>query len=426
MSEVHRELAARTDFRRAVRLLRQAREHTLAGHQPDIEHLAAIVRSHRRLAQQGLDPARGANVRALSIAQLERRRHESELAGLIPALRKAFERADHSQVTTVHDPDGWVLWRFGTARALRNADSLGLSEGACWREDAVGTTAAGTASVIRGGLLCIAREHYVASHHPFACAATPLFDAWDRRLLGVLNATTLAEMTHPNTLSMVELAARLAEELARKAADHKLRTLREAAGPTLFRLGTPAVLTDHRGRVAMSHRVALKRQVLTPPTQVPNQPFEYSPLGGWWVMERFSTGLLWRPASAEPAPLTRVELDVHQPSQWSLTVHGVGTSTRYNVTKRHVEVLFLLTCTPAGSNTAELAQDLYGGFTAKSTVRSLFSRIQKEFGRDLFDSEPYRFKDHLDVRVHKPDNPAELLPFSTAPAICRIRAGTVS
>lgn len=426
MSDMHREPAARTEFRRVVRLLVQARENTMAGHQPDIEHIVAIARSHRRLAQQGLDPARGAGVRALSIEHVEKRRRESGLTGLIPALRKALERIDHWQVTTVHDPDGWVLWRCGTARALRNADSLGLIEGACWGEDAVGTTAAGTAAVVRGRSLCIAREHYVASHHPFACAATPLFDAWDRRLLGVLNTTTLAEMTHPNTLSMVELAARLAEELARKADDHKLRTLREAAGPTLFRLATPAVLTDHRGRVAASHRVALKRPVLTLPTQVSDQPFEYSPLGGWWIIERFSTGLLWRPASADPAPLTRVELDVHQPKKWSLTVHGLGTSTRYNLTKKHVEILFLLACTPAGRTAAELVQDLYGGFTAKSTVRSSFSRIQREFGRDLFDSELYRFKDHLDVRVNKPDNLAELLPFSMAPVICRIRAGTIS
>jgi transcriptional regulator of acetoin/glycerol metabolism len=59
----------------------------------------------------------------------------------------------------------------------RIADSLELFEGACWREDAVGTNAAGTALIERRGLLCIANEHYVASHYPFACAATPLYVA---------------------------------------------------------------------------------------------------------------------------------------------------------------------------------------------------------------------------------------------------------
>jgi hypothetical protein len=121
-----------------------------------------------------------------------------------------------------------------------------------------------------------------------------------------------------------------------------------------------------------------------------------------------------------------VELDVRQPMRWSLTVHRAGTSLRYELSKRHVEVLFLLAWLPAGRTAAELVQDLYGGFAATGTVRSLFSRMRNEFGHELFHSEPYRFRDHLDVTVNKPDNLAELLPFSTAPAICRIRAGPIS
>ncbi|MDQ2880034.1 MAG: hypothetical protein M3Y48_01945 [Actinomycetota bacterium] len=411
-----------TDLRREVRRLLQARANTLPGHRADNEQVLAIARSHYRSARKGLDPDRGAGVRILSAAQLERRRRESGLAGLIPDLRMIAERGDRWQLTTVHDLDGWVLWRFGAAETLHLGDSFGLIEGACWREDAVGTTAAGTAAILGGGLLCIDREHYVASHHGFTCAATPLFDGWDRSLRGVFNATTLASMTHRNTLVMVELAARSAEERARNADDLKLRAMGEAAGRTLSRFETPAVLTDHRGRVAASHRITLKHQVLQLPTQVSNQPFVYPRLGGCWVVEPFSTGLLlWRPASADHTPPpTRVELDVHQPTRWSLTVHGDGTSTEYNLTKKHAEIFFLLAWTPAGRTSAELGQDLYGGFAARSTVRALLCRVQKEFG-PMFDSEPYRFKDHLEVKVSIPGNLGELLPFSSAPAICRIR-----
>lgn len=339
----------------AARLLLQVREDTLPGCRSAIEDIKAIVRSRHRLAQKVLDPAHGADMRALSDEQLTRHRRESGLTDHIPALRKDLADCDHSQVTTVHDAAGWVLWRFGSAQALRNGESLGLVEGASWREDAVGTNAAGTALIECRGLLCIAREHYLASHHPFACAATPLRDAGGQQLFGVLNATTLAKMAHPNTLLMVKMAARAVEDRIRKAHNDKLASLREAPRAT------------------------------------------------------------------------SVELDVRQPARWSLTVHRAGTSTRYDLTsKKYVEILFLLAWTRAGRRTTDLVQDLYGGFAEKETVRGYFFRMRQEFGDDLFHSNPYRFADHLDVSLNKPDDLAALLPFSTAPAIRRIHASRIS
>lgn len=406
-----------------MKRLLQARENTLGRRRSDHKEVLAIVRSHHRLARKQLDPARGAGMRHLSVEELEKRRREPDLAELVPAIRQALEDGDDSQVITVHDPAGWVLWRLGSVTALGIADALGLVEGACWREDAVGTNAAGTALIERCGLLCIANEHYVAAHHPFSCAAAPLYDAWDqRRLLGILNVTTLKKNVHANTLTMVELAARLVPSQARKAHEDKLTPLREVALLTLHRFGTPVVLTDGCGHVVESRRIARKHQLLPLPTQVRDQPFDYPLLGGRWVVEPFMAGWLWRPAGAGSLPATRVELDVREHTRWSLTVHKAGTSMSYDLSKRYVEILFLLAWSPAGRTSAELVQDVYGGATTTETVRSLFSRMRKEFGRELFHSEPYRFRDHLDVMLNKPDDLAELLPFSTAPAIRRIRA----
>lgn len=410
------------EFGRTVRRLLQKRENTLGSRQPNLEEVSAIVRSHHRLAQQSLDPARGAGLRPLSVAELEKRRRESDLAEFIPVIRQALQDGDDLQVITVHDTAGWVLWRFGNVKALTITNLLGLFEGACWREDAVGTNAAGTALIERRGLLCIAHEHYVASHYPFACAATPVYDAWDsRRLIGILNVTTPKKNAHANTLTMVELAARLVPGQVRKAHEDKLAPLREAALPTLYRLGTPAVLTDDCGHVVEPQKIALKHHLLPLPAQISDQPFDCPVLGGRWVIKPFRSGWLWQPAGESCLPATGVELDVRQPTRWSLTVHRAGTSWSYNLSKRHVEALFLLAWSPAGRTAAELVQDLYGGSAKTETVRSLFSRMRKEFGNDLFDSEPYRFRDHLDVTLHRPDDLAELLPFSTAPAITRER-----
>ena len=409
-------------FCRAVKPLLQAREYMLPGGPPARAEVEAIAWSRHRLAQTGFDPDRGPGMRTLTSAELEKRRRESRLADLIPALLRAPQGDDHSQVTTVHDSAGYVLWRFGSDEALQKANSLGLVEGACWAEDAVGTNAAGTALIARRGLRCIAEEHYVVSHHGFACAATPLYDAWDQRLLGVLNATTLKENAHPSTLTIVELRARLVEEWARKAHEAEFTALRETARPALLKLGTPAVVTDRCGHLVDSQNIVGKPPVLLP-SPVHDQPFECPQLGGWWVTERLGSCWLWRPTGADPMPATRVELDVRHPTRWSLTVHWSSTSIRYELTStRYVEVLFLLARMPKGRQAPELEQDLFNGFTADGTVRSLFSKMRQKFGHELFHSNPYRFRDHLDVRLNMPDDIADLLPLSTAPAICRIRA----
>lgn len=263
----------------------------------------------------GFDPNCGAGKRTLGSAELEKRRCESQLADLIPALLRAPRGGDHLQVTTVHDSAGWVLWRFGSDDAVQNADSLGLKEGACWAENVVGTAGVPVALIERRGLRCIADEHYTVSHRGFACAATPLYDPWDQRLVGALNSTTLKENAHPNTLPMVELLARYVEERARQAHEAEFAPLRELAWLTLPKLGTPAVVTDRCGHVVESRKIIRKPLVLLLPTPVHDQPFECAALGGRWVIDRLGPGWLWRPIDANPMPATLVELDVHQPAQ---------------------------------------------------------------------------------------------------------------
>ena len=405
----------------AQRLLRM-RENMLPGHRADIRDVVAIVRSRRRSVRQCADPARSTDVSRLDLAERVKRCRESGLADLNPRLSSIFRRGNDLHVITVHDLDGWVLCRYGSNQAQEIADVLGLVEGACWAETAVGTNAAGTALIEDRGLFCLAHEHHADSHHPYFCAATPLHDPWNRRQLGVLNVTTLVESATPDTLLLVELAARYAEQEAAKTYAHQLMLLREAAASTLSTLGTPAVITDRRGRVAAAPLITRRPRELPFPTGL-DQPFECSQLGGWWVVEPFRSGWLWKRVDADHTSMTRVELDVRQPTRWSLTVHGGGTSTPYDLSKKCAEILFLLARTSVGRTAAELAQDLYGDSAKKETVRVLIRRVRKLCG-GLLDSEPYRFKDHLEVTVKKPDDLADLLPSSAAPTICRIRAGT--
>jgi len=93
--------------------------------------------------------------------------------------------------------DGRVLWRDGSSRVRRKADGLGFVEGARWDEDTVGTNAIGTAIVARRPVQVYSAEHFVRTHHPWTCAAAPLHDPRNGRLLGVIDVSGPASTVWP-------------------------------------------------------------------------------------------------------------------------------------------------------------------------------------------------------------------------------------
>jgi transcriptional regulator of acetoin/glycerol metabolism len=206
-------MAAGEDPRHYARLVAMMREATLSGTRPPCLPRPVIADSWRRMARLGLDPDHNEHAPLLSSDELEKRRRESGLAEALPVLRNGLvgfaEEAGHIMV--VADDQGHVLWRQGSATIRRQADDLGLTEGANWHEDSAGTNAAGTTLVARRPVQVFSAEHYVRTHHPWTCAASPLRSPRDGRVLGVVNIANPASTFHPTTLALVDAVAQLAE-----------------------------------------------------------------------------------------------------------------------------------------------------------------------------------------------------------------------
>ncbi|WP_234430716.1 helix-turn-helix domain-containing protein [Streptomyces sp. NRRL F-4489] len=412
------------DIRETARRLAVVHEGVLAGDPPEAGReapRAVIGESWRRVLDRGVDPERGRDQRPLSVAELESRRQRSQLAAVLPVLGGGLlPTADAAQqIMVVTDAEGRVLWREGSAPIRRMADRLGFDKGADWTEGTVGTNAIGTALVARSPVLVHSAEHFVRSHQQWTCAAAPLHDPRDGRLLGTVDLSGPAHSFHPTTLALVSAVARLAEGELRARHHAALERLRASAAPVLARLGGRALAVDPHGwtaavaGMAPPARVALPKKPAAGPLWLPRYGMcALEPLPGGWLIR------LGRP---EPVPGPhRVVLDLGGPGEPAVTVSGPAGGWSHPLTPRHAELLFVLAAHPGGRSAAELARDLFGDGGRTVTVRAEMSRLRRHLAGVLA-HRPYRFADGVEVELRLPDRPLELLPHSTAPAVLAAR-----
>lgn len=176
------------------------------------------------------------------------------LARVFPLLDDVLGQAarDCDAIMAVSDEAGQLLWVCGAPAALRRAEQIGFVEGSNWDERLAGTNAPGLALRLDQPTQVTAAEHFRRSVQQWSCAATPIHDPTDSRLLGVLDITGGDSIVVPQTMAMVRAAARLAEsELAR---EHLLPTPEVRPGharvtvETLGREELLLAIDDGRGR----------------------------------------------------------------------------------------------------------------------------------------------------------------------------------
>ncbi|MFD8544123.1 GAF domain-containing protein [Streptomyces sp. NPDC059649] len=414
------------EIRATARRLATAREATLAGGAaggPAESPRAVIGESWRRALDSGVDPDAEPPQQPLPVAELEHRRQKSQLAPVLPVLNEGLLAAADAaqQIMVVTDAEGRVLWREGSAPVRRMADRLGFDKGADWTEQVVGTNAIGTALVARRPVLVHSAEHFIRSHHQWTCAAAPLHDPRDGRLLGTVDVSGPAHAFHPTTLSLVSAVARLAEGELRTRHHRALERLRSSAAPVLARLGGQALVVDPNGWVVgvtgltPPDRVALPRAPEAGPLWLPRYGMcALEPLPGGWLIR------VGR-AERESAP-TRVVLDVSRRDGSTITVSGPAGSWSHELSPRHAELLFVLAAQPQGRTAAELAQDLFGDAGRTVTVRAELSRLRRHLGSVLA-HRPYRFAEGVEVELRLPARTGRLLPHSLAPAVAAARRG---
>jgi hypothetical protein len=393
---------------------------------------AEISASWARALRHGVDPDGGSAAEPLSAAELAERRRASPLAALLPALRDGLApaAAPPRHILLVCDAEGRVLWRDGGLAAAgrgRTADRLGFAEGAGWAESSAGTNAIGTALVTGRPLRVHSGEHYVRRLRRWTCAAAPLHDPRDGRLLGVVDVTGPAADAHPVTLSLVSAVARVAEHELRAAHWQALAGLRAIGAPLLARLPGRAVVVDAYGWTAAvtgmpaERRLALPAGVRGGRVWVPSLgACLLEPLPGGWLVRPEEPAA--DPGGTPPEARGRVVLDVSGTRGWTLAVTGAGGVGGWSVplSPRHAELLYVLARHPAGRSAAELAADLFGDAGRAVTVRAELSRLRRRLG-GVLEHRPYRFAESVRVEVRGPADPAALLPTSRAPAIRRDR-----
>jgi hypothetical protein len=403
-----------------TRLLASAREAALAGEAPPHAPREVIGASWLRALGHGVDPDCGRRAAPLGTEEIEQRRTRSPLAELLPVLRDgllaAAEAVAHIMVVT--DADGRVLWRDGSAPVRRSADRLGFTEGASWAEDMVGTNAIGTALVTGTPLQVHSTEHFVRTHHGWTCAAAPLRDPRDGRLLGVVDVSGPAAGAHPATLSLVSAVARVAEGELRMRHWEAVDRLRSLAAPLLARVPGQALAVDFDGwpaavtGMAPPGRMALPAGARAGRTWLPSLGLcDLEPLPGGWLV---------RVGGERPRP-SRVVLDLSGPRSWTVAVSGEAGGWVHRLSPRHAELLYVLAAHRPGRTAAELAQDLFGDPGRAVTVRAELSRLRRTLAGVLA-HRPYRFAEEVEVELLRPARPADLLPFSCAPAVLAARA----
>ncbi|WP_245901018.1 GAF domain-containing protein [Prauserella shujinwangii] len=423
MRQEHLEAAlpAGEDPRRYARVLARMHEAAVSGEAPPEAPRPVIGASWQRMRRLGLDPDRGQEPAPLAVAELEARRRASGLADALPILRDGLisvaEEAAHIMVVVDHD--GRVLWRDGSTAVRRRADGLGFTEGVSWNEDRVGTNAIGTALVARRPLQVYSAEHYVRTHHAWTCAAAPMHDPRDGRLLGVVDLSGPAATVHATTLALVVTVARLAEAQLRNAHLAELERLRAATVPTLSKVPGRALVADRHGWVAAVSGLTPVDRISLPNSCRPGEV--WLPAFGTCRLEPVPGGWLVRLAGedAERTRPTRVTLDVRSPRGCVLTVTGSSGTWSHPLSPRHAEMLYVLAAHREGRSAAQLALDLFGDPARTVTVRAEMSRLRRQLG-SILERRPYRFADDLDVVLERPAEPERILPHSVAPAI---RAG---
>ncbi|MFI6333630.1 GAF domain-containing protein [Streptomyces sp. NPDC050535] len=411
------------DASETARRLQETWAATVRGERSTNAPRPVIGQSWQRVKRFGVNPEQGTDSVLLRTEEIEHRRHSTALAGVMPVLCGGLGSvADASlQIVVVTDPEGRVLWREGNAGVLRRADTICLSEGADWSEDTTGTNAIGTALTAGAAVQVHSAEHFLRTLHNWTCAAAPVHDPRDGRLLGVVDVSGPQSTFHPAILALVDSVSRLAESELRGRHLASIERLRAVAAPVLCRLEGKALVVDPHGWLAAVTGMPPVDRVPLPNSFGAGRC--WLPSLGTCVAEPLPGGWLLRVTEADASGSAgRVVLDLSDLRRPCATVAGPTGSWTQNLSPRHAELLYVLAVHRQGRSAAQLALDLFGDPTRTVTIRAELSRLRRRL-TGLFDHRPYRFREEVEVEVVLPDDPTGLLPQSTAPAVVGARVG---
>lgn len=209
-----------------------------------------VAKSWQRSAAAGVPVDAAASPITLAAEDLDDAREAHPLALVYPVLEEVLGHAARScdALLALSDQAGQLLWVTGTNEVLRRAEQIGFVEGSNWDERVAGTNAPGLALTLDRTATILGEEHYREVVRSWNCVATPIHDPSSGQVIGVLDITGGPAVTGPQTIALVQTAARLAEAELSRAARGMAGAVLLGAAPTDQDRGSAPIALHLLGR----------------------------------------------------------------------------------------------------------------------------------------------------------------------------------
>ena len=362
-----------------------------------------VSESWQRSLSFGVDPDAAPHTDIID-SDLRDFRDAHPLAAVLPVIHQLLTRhtVGAGLIVAIGDHRGRLLWVDGDRDLVRLAEAMAFMGGADWSEQAVGTSAPGTALALGRSVQIRGEEHFNRMVHPWSCSSVPVRNRETGDLLGVIDLTGREAAVGPGTLPLLEATVAAVE-----AELDVVRLSRER----------PRLLVHHDSSPAPRPHAQPR------PTGSPRPVVRLGSRGRGVTQQAPTT-----PRNTHLAILGREVGRIHADAQW------------HDLSVRHTEILTLLAWHPRGLTAPKLAFALYGRDDAVVTLRAEMVRLRgvltRVAPRLVPLSRPYRLPEALELDVHRVlaflDHGAHrvalgayvgpVLPGSRAPGIETIRA----
>ncbi|SEM51965.1 Transcriptional regulator of acetoin/glycerol metabolism [Gemmobacter aquatilis] len=219
-----------------------------------------ILESWSRSLELGIDAL--ADFAPLDITEERLAQARQDSAALRAASHMPFSKigpllVDADALLILTDANGLILDQIGDCRTRDAAEAIHLIQGGTWDEAAIGTNGIGTALRSAQPVVVHASEHFCQGIKAWTCAAAPIRDPVDQRVLGAVDLSGPPGIFRPHNLALAAAVAREIEiALAERHEVERGRLLEAFLDTDSARMKNDSVIIlDRIGRV-MYHRPA--------------------------------------------------------------------------------------------------------------------------------------------------------------------------
>lgn len=223
-----------------------------------------ILESWCRSLELGIDAL--ADFAPLDHADERLTQAREENAALRSAARLPFAKigallSEADALLILTDAKGMILDQIGDCRTQDAAQAIHLIQGCAWDEAMIGTNGIGTALRTGQPVVVHGSEHFCQGIKGWTCAAAPIRDPFDQRVLGAVDLSGPPGIFRPHNVALVAAVAREIEvALAERQEMERVRLLEAFLDTGASRSKTDGVvILDRIGRV-IYHRQSPARR----------------------------------------------------------------------------------------------------------------------------------------------------------------------